>query len=178
MTERDELLDEPRPQPARALNVAELDRVLRFINQHRRQHNQSVWVHQSGSRPPEGNTWNCETTACLAGWTALLNGWAEAPHSTDVVWRRDAWGGVEERRVGQVAAELLGLTDEQADVFFTDTGSLEDLELLARVVRADPTATANELLFVLDETHYVDDDDDELNVERDFVEVQRPGGDA
>jgi hypothetical protein len=165
MTERDELLDdrydEPPPQPARALNVKELDRVLRFISEHRRQHNQSVWVYQSGSRPPEGKTWNCETTACLAGWTALLNGWAEAPHSTDVVWRRDGWGGVEERTVGVVAAELLGLTDEQADVFFTDTSSLEDLETLANVVRVEPTATANHLLSVLDDLNDDDDDQDD-----------------
>jgi hypothetical protein len=49
---------------SRVPNFEELDRVMDFIDLNPRKHDQNTW----------GTKTECGTTACLAGWTVLING--------------------------------------------------------------------------------------------------------
>lgn len=61
---------------------------------------------------------SCGTTACFAGWVALLGG-----------HRLNMYGFNEHRRHAQsIATELLGIDDEQADLLFFQAQSLDALE--------------------------------------------------
>lgn len=68
----------------------------------------------------------CGTTYCLAGHAAILAGWepehlANDEDGTDVCIRDGGW-----RYIPNVAAEFLGLSDEQAHAIFNSTASTVD----------------------------------------------------
>lgn len=56
----------------------------------------------------------CGTTACLAGWTVALAGYAVDSNSNVY----DAKGQCLDRKANDLAAEMLGLTDQQRDDLF------------------------------------------------------------
>jgi hypothetical protein len=72
------------------------------------------------------HAWNCETSACLAGWTALRAGWQPAVRRTGMVYRAGQVG-----TVSAVATALLGLSVDQEDALFHGGNSLERLWELA-----------------------------------------------
>lgn len=53
------------------LNVTELDRVIAMIQSHTEEHDQRTWCYV-----PNENDYTdyCGTTACVAGWTCIMNG--------------------------------------------------------------------------------------------------------
>lgn len=71
------------------------------------------------------HAWDCETSACLAGWTALLAEWRPVDR-TGLVYRDGRVG-----TVSTVATELLGLSFDQEDALFYGGNSLERLWELA-----------------------------------------------
>jgi hypothetical protein len=104
--------------------------VLDHLLAHPEQHNQDRW----------GERTECGTTMCVAGWTCELAGerleWQRSSTTTGV----GTWCTTDGVYIPRRAAQLLGLTeDEAARLFFTnkdtalrnlkhlaDTGSLED----------------------------------------------------
>jgi hypothetical protein len=134
------------------VDAEQLASVLLFITEHAEQHDQASWLYSAFANHdarhfetvtvesslgldyprdepirvlrPE-HAWNCETTACLAGWTALLAGWRPVVRA-GLVYRD---GRV--CPVSTVATELLGLSLAQEDNLFHGGNSLERLWELA-----------------------------------------------
>jgi hypothetical protein len=63
--------------------------------------------------------WKCGTTACLAGTAALQDGWRPVFKSDFTATSTVERGGRSEH-VEHVAAALLGLADDQCDIFGSD----------------------------------------------------------
>lgn len=128
-------------------NRRELQRVWQHVQEHPERHDQARWVNlhprhcqlrDDAPRTPCHNPgdaldryviddeWACGTTACFAGWTALLNGWRPIGPNHWV----SVTDGVSIRDVDEVAAELLCLTlSESMALFYA-----EDRDEVARVV--------------------------------------------
>lgn len=100
-----------------SINVSELERVLAYCRDHPKQHDQEIWL--------------CGTTACYAGYTALLNGWR--PYGTlSIIGTSRVKKGGEVRYVREVAAEILGLSNPDAEHLFINCPSFEKLELAVK----------------------------------------------
>lgn len=138
--------------------VDRLRRELEFLTANPDRHDQGAWYRLP---PPvavdaePGTDWTCGTAGCLAGWTALhadhepwLDANGRVPDDTLVV--RPGTGPVHERlvEVRELAADLLGLNDGQADLLFAADNTLRDLWEYARVFTAGaiqvPAAVAAE----------------------------------
>jgi hypothetical protein len=59
-----DLTPQPFDPPTHGVNVPLLRKVLEHVTEHPDQHDQRVWVKQTG----------CGTAACLAGWAVLIEG--------------------------------------------------------------------------------------------------------
>ena len=111
-------------------NADRLRAELEFLTAHLDLWDQANWVLVTDRSDVEpGADWTCGTTACLAGWTALHDGFRPDPrHDTCVL---DDAGRYHD--VGDVARRTLGLTDYQADVLFSAENNLRDLWEFARL---------------------------------------------
>jgi hypothetical protein len=83
-------------------NQAEFDKVLLWISDHEEALNMSMWVSEDA----------CGTVACLAGHTALLNGWEVCMDG------RYLYKGKAMSTPSAVAQRILDLTEGQADMMF------------------------------------------------------------
>jgi hypothetical protein len=111
------------------VNLPEINRVLAHCEAHPKRHDQGMWLYipESGWTEDEETLitdWQCHTTACLAGWTAILNGW-KPEHIDSVLVCNPATGEIDS--VPTVARKILGLTVEQAQVLFTRTTTVADI---------------------------------------------------
>ena len=123
-------------------NLPELDRVIAHCEANPERHDQGTWFDtperawtdiDEGTLAPD---WQCHTTACVAGWAAILNGWR--PMWTDSTkMLHSATGEVEQ--VITVARRLLGLTAPQAAVLFTETFDLADVRRVVERIRTEQT---------------------------------------
>jgi hypothetical protein len=90
-------------------NVELLQATMQQILDNPEQHDQMSFVDENA----------CGTTACFAGWAALLSGWS-----------------VRQIRLANcmysVGAKLLGLTDDEASILFYSSNSRAALELMVR----------------------------------------------
>jgi hypothetical protein len=107
------------------INFTEIDRVLDHIGHLPAwQSDQGNWIVVLKGRI-EDDDWRCHTTACVAGWTAILNGWR--PVADDGT--RGKSGTVvregDRRHSSDVATEVLGLTFAEADELFYETDDLD-----------------------------------------------------
>lgn len=103
-----------------ARNTELLERVMQHITDHPEQHNQSMWVNE------------CGTAACFAGWATLLSGWyvqRVAPSKVVYVAHQD---DLRDFLVNDLAVELLGITNDEADVLFGYGNSREMLQLMVK----------------------------------------------
>lgn len=121
------------------MNTAELDRVLEHCAANPAQHDQDVWFDymnayenmwidddEGGVTLAEG--WQRHVAACVAGWTAILNGWRPIhPESHRVT--NDA-GQVAD--VVVVARGILGFTADQAVRMFAHAHQLTEVRRLAQ----------------------------------------------
>lgn len=109
-----------------AEQVARAYELLDFLETHPEQHDQSMWVNETGETPFTLTYAlnHCGTTACAAGWTVLLNGgtiqWYD--NVTDL-----GSAPVGSRQVPAVAKRLLGLTHAEKSALFYDAGDLADV---------------------------------------------------
>jgi hypothetical protein len=111
---------------------SELDWLMAHPERHRQAHfyyNSNWEINEEGSYdvPPveqlvESAEWKCNTTACLAGWTALHAGYVPIGMSLMMVPSTDPDG--ERRAVDDLAASLLGLDYDQAARLFLHSDSL------------------------------------------------------
>ena len=92
------------------VNVELLRRVHAFVRAHPENYEQQVWGFGL-RRPVVNGEPPCGSRACIAGWTCALEGWQ--------VSGAVALRGGERRLVPEVAAELLGLSDDQRLVLFS-----------------------------------------------------------
>jgi hypothetical protein len=106
------------------VNFERLEQVMRFVTDNPDLHDQGMWI--TTDTP-------CGTTACLAGWTCLLNGYAPAKEA----WKyRKADGGLQIAMVRKI-----GDSDgEELDVFYTACEILDvDPDLAAPLFGASQT---------------------------------------
>jgi hypothetical protein len=113
------------------INVELLRQELCWVTEHPRQHDQNLWIDNPRMAtypvpaPAPGENWACDTTACLAGWTAIHQGWAP-------VWEPYGGGGYVtrdgvRRHAPDVAQEELGLTPDQRRLLFFRAGTVAEL---------------------------------------------------
>ncbi len=103
--------------------------LLDFLHEHPEHHDQDFWIDRGPNRLafPAGaarvlNT--CGTTACAAGWTALLNGYEFV--SFDYVSLPDL-PDADVEPAPEVAADLLGLTGAEAIQLFHESADLAEV---------------------------------------------------
>lgn len=104
----------PLPSPAYGKETAEL--VLDIIRTYPGNYNQNSWSSI------------CGTTACVAGWTAIIHG-----RSDLLTCRRLEWfieGGI-----SSFAASALGITEIEAERLFLESSEEEAIEWLGGFVR-------------------------------------------
>lgn len=125
-------------------NMEKLDRVLRFIEEHPENYYQGVWANhitEPGAEyhapTPEAN-W-CGTTACLAGWTVLLEGrhlaWRQFTRTSVADASAVAISG---RPIRAVAEEILELEPHQADYLFYSSRTAAQIEAAVELLRHNP----------------------------------------
>ncbi len=93
-------------------------RVLDHIERNPEKHSQGFWVDSDRRETAATVMAGCGTTACFAGWTALLAGAVYTGHGS---WME--LGG-SAGRTSTLAAELLGLTGDEVDALFFDAADL------------------------------------------------------
>jgi hypothetical protein len=95
------------------VNLERLEQVMRFVTDNPDLHDQGMWI--TTDTP-------CGTTACLAGWTCLLNGYEPAKSA----WVHDRADGGRElcavQRVGSTDGEELGVFETACRVLDLDPG--------------------------------------------------------
>lgn len=100
-------------------NIELLEQTMRHIKDYPEAHDQSHWM--------------CGTTACFAGWAAVLAGWSMEKIQDNIG-----------RRAG---AELLGLTYDEAGTLFSALNNVEMLELMVKdLVNGDALREPDEYL--------------------------------
>lgn len=90
------------------VNVGEMDRVVTFLEDNPQLHHQ--------------NNWMCHTTACVAGWTYLLNSNINTAEQLSVVADDFTGTYTETDIISNTARRILGLTDGEAYALFILTG--------------------------------------------------------
>lgn len=114
-------------------NVSELNRVMTFIKDNPEMHDQSIWANE------------CGTTACLAGWACLLNGYSidtekigdykknHGPNAGIVRFGGpilDSFNNAAD--IQYTAIDILDLDDEDANILFAEANTVDDLELMVK----------------------------------------------
>jgi hypothetical protein len=117
------------------VNIPELERVIAFLEDHPDQHDQKHWLNE------------CGTAGCLAGWTAMLNGYRAISHDTFgwAGWTATVIADDDPDDPGNdvkvVAMKLLGLTEEDADVLFAPLNTRENMKLMSKDLANDEDLT-------------------------------------
>lgn len=142
-----------------SINFERLDTELAWLDANEDRLNMGLWyrIPQSfwGINLEPGGDWECGTTACLAGWVAIRAGWV--PASTE------GGGMLVEPATGihasafEVAADLLGLDEDQAEALFHVAKGLADLHVMADDLHRDPRATGRELARLVGREDWFDD---------------------
>lgn len=105
------------------IDFGRLDAAITYAHEHPKQFNMNTWL----------ASWECGTTACLAGTVALQAGWTPVWElnggPSDGATAVEVTKGSDCRFVGEVAEELLGF-DEQAE---SDFFYAEDLDEVIRL---------------------------------------------
>ena len=100
------------------INTERLQGTLDFITNNPGRHSQGIWF--------RGQATECGSTGCFAGWSVALygpaEGWVqdspESPRDFGPSYWRHEKAMERAMHVGEVAIDLLGLTQDQADVLF------------------------------------------------------------
>lgn len=120
-----------------------LDQVVAYITKYPEQHNQDSWFYAETagdfyveSTLPRGSL--CNTTACFAGWTLVLN---KVPlHFSVTKYSADETSVTVSPSSGSwqiEAQEILGLTDREAEKLFLFSGNLEGVLETVDRIKAD-----------------------------------------
>ena len=118
-----------------APNVELLQRVMALVEaaDAEQMWNQNYWVIDDSylfsthrSLDFEGQHW-CNTSACFAGWTVLLDGWTAETGEFQRVMLTKGDELIYAHESEELAATLLGLDYPQAKVLFNYSNSLQDL---------------------------------------------------
>jgi hypothetical protein len=101
-----------------------LERTMQYIEDHPEEHYQGMWFMKT----------ECGTTACFAGWACLLSGltpdFTQRPYNfTD---RSSYYVKDDERWVKPIATELLGVSEDDAEILFHSANSLDELKLMVK----------------------------------------------
>ena len=124
-----------------AINTAELTRVLEHCETHPDQHNQGAFF--DVAEEDRDQVWTGDDTAlvagweqhiigCVAGWTAILNGWRPMRPDSSYVTKGGATANVY-----TVARDILGLSNQQAEWLFSWARDLTDASRLAEKFGVD-----------------------------------------
>lgn len=145
-------------------DIAELKRILEIIEDDKKKPTGTSWDQGYWFRSFERwdilnqedvNT-TCGTAMCFAGWKVYLDG-----HTKFVPAARDEYGDYHDSRMvnpttgkavtyaeaRDYAMKALGLTEEQADLLFSEDNELYDLERVIRNIEVDSKIDQQELAF-------------------------------
>ena len=101
------------------VNIAALEKVITFIEDHPEKHVQSRWT--------------CETGACMAGWGALLHGYSVLPGFRKIVVPPGKEHDLEAAiSVRQAAQEVFDIDYLTAHLLFLGGNSAETLRLMVK----------------------------------------------
>lgn len=103
-------------------NIERLDAVLAYIKAHPDEHDQDVWRKKT----------ECGTTMCFAGHAVAMftpdAEWVHIPLQPNDFDKVTINGQM--KTVAQVAADLLGLSDDDADTLFYGAATIGDVEFI------------------------------------------------
>ena len=122
------------------MNITLAEDIMGLILMHPEQLDMDLYVDAEGDTVQELRD-SCGTTACIAGWAALLTLPADVR-----VWDGNAGG----RSISEIGREALQLGEDVADVLFHDTVNDEAVPALKFLI-GRPDATAGDLEKFLDE---------------------------
>ena len=126
------------------VNAQALNETLAAIEASPSRHDQGVWAEDYG----------CGTVGCIAGWRAILDGYTEFRNGLDYVDgalanpvtdallpvaddNARAWSESGQTTIASYAAERFGLDQDQAEVLFCESNSLDDIRDIIREFTAD-----------------------------------------
>lgn len=107
----------------RVENVPLLRKVLEHVTEHPLEHAQGHWAVRNG----------CGSAYCVAGWTAVFEGWTPTYEDDDVSTGTFVRAG-SYHHAGDIARAALGVSDSDASVLFRSTNSLDVLWGLAETM--------------------------------------------
>lgn len=112
-------------------NLEELDAVIAFLKAHPTIHDQGNWAQYNGNVPPKVTpALDCGSAFCIAGAVVARAGGI-------IQWTRsweDFWSASEvivdgaNRWIESYAREVLGLTEDQSDMLFSGSNTMEDID--------------------------------------------------
>lgn len=114
--------------------MEKIDRVLDYVERNPERLDMGEWIGREDERgeiDPGEPGWECRTTACFAGWAAILDGWTPDPLYGQTLVRK---GGVTEK-VWNVARDLLELTEREAHRLFLCSYGLDGVRAMVDMLR-------------------------------------------
>lgn len=126
--------------PTPTLNIPLLRKVVEWVeeqetltyDQDGREWDQGVWFRQIEDR----NGW-CQTLCCVAGKTALIEGWKPDFGPFDSIMTSFVERGGERAEVSDVAAKALGLTTSEANDLFRGFNGPDSVRLIAERIAGE-----------------------------------------
>ena len=115
------------------VNAEALERVMTHIKDNPRMWRQATYF-------TDRDVHDCGTTACFAGWAvqfyAEQEGWKPREElfvaTTARYYFKDGQPPEDASHVAEVAAEILGITDADADILFGGSNDMEQLETMVK----------------------------------------------
>lgn len=127
----------------RGLNIELAEKVLKQVTEHPETHNQHEWGYRN----------SCGTSACLAGWAVYIAHpdavvqWRTNPYDTStdqVACSVVPLGGGQRFDIATLAAEALGLDEDDADELFLTLDNEEAIEMLSEWIKEEKRVTATD----------------------------------
>ena len=118
------------------------DEIIGIITTTPERHNNSDWLTVTSIYSPAEARADCRTTACVAGWAAILTAREE--------WRLDCVGlfapdGRRVRRYYEFGRDALGITNDQAEWLFNAERAQEEILWGLKWLRDHPDANERDL---------------------------------
>ena len=141
------------------VNTVRLQSELEFITRNKAHHQQSEWFREFPDNA-------CQTSGCLAGWTAIHHAKdelviqeAQVPFKGEYV-KVLYYDPIDGRDWIDLGADLLGLTWDQAETLFEGNNSLWDLWNLASIITRGEITIPEEVEAMRNEEYNVTEDED------------------
>jgi hypothetical protein len=124
-------------------SISLIDAVLDIVENHPELHDQSLWVDGLREALEGGTEPDCGTTACVAGWAAILS--APAGSRIESTGHVLLAGEDISRDVEEYAVEALGISESGGVWLFSQLRTRDEITVSLRYLKAYPEAGYDEL---------------------------------